>query len=104
MLLRAVNNFESILRIFSNNFILNTVYRDENSYHIVTEYTKHRCLATYLRTVPILAQQRIRQIMTQLLIATHYMGKVGMIHRDLKLENILIGDDLNLKICDFGFA
>ena len=46
--------------------------------------------------------------MTQLLIATHYMGKVGMIHRDLKLENILLMNDTDhaFKVClaDFGFA
>lgn len=28
----------------------------------------------------------------------------GVCHLDLKLENILVGDDLQLKICDLGFA
>ena len=32
------------------------------------------------------------------------MHKKGVVHRDLKLENILIDDKMNLKIVDFGFA
>lgn len=32
----------------------------------------------------------------------HNVG--GYSHLDLKLENILIGNDFKLKICDFGFA
>ncbi len=30
--------------------------------------------------------------------------RVGIAHLDLKLENILFGDNFELKLCDFGFS
>lgn len=45
-----------------------------------------------------------RFFMNQILDTLQYMHKKGVVHRDLKLENILYDDQMNLKIVDFGFA
>lgn len=42
--------------------------------------------------------------MEQLTEVLSYLQKKKVAHRDLKLENILIDDNLQLKVADFGFA
>lgn len=42
--------------------------------------------------------------MLQLLEGLKYLHKNKIVHRDLKLENFFLGDNLDIKIGDFGLA
>lgn len=46
----------------------------------------------------------VRHYGKQLIDALRHMHDKGVAHRDLKCENILMDDEYNLKISDFGFA
>lgn len=48
-------------------------------------------------------QERIK-IIVQICSAMESVHKLGIIHRNLKLDSILIDDFGNSKICDFGFS
>ena len=51
-----------------------------------------------------LPESEVRRIAEQLISALHYLHSNRVIHRDLKPQNILIGSDGCVKVCDFGFA
>ena len=40
----------------------------------------------------------------QLLDVLHYMNTRGVANRDLKLENLMIDENFDLNMVDFGFA
>ena len=42
--------------------------------------------------------------MYKLICAVNFLHSANIIHRDLKPENLLIDEDCNVKICDFGMA
>ncbi|TPX30896.1 hypothetical protein SmJEL517_g05643 [Synchytrium microbalum] len=45
-----------------------------------------------------------RRIFRQIVEAVGYCHEKSFVHRDLKLENILLTDDLQIKVIDFGFT
>lgn len=72
--------------------------------YIVMEYAEHT-LTQILRASPRgLDPNLTKLIMHQLVDATAYLHRSGVIHRDLKPANILLNKKREVKICDFGFA
>ena len=48
--------------------------------------------------------KKAQKIFTQLVGAVAYVHNMSCVHRDLKLENILLDKHENVKLCDFGFT
>ncbi|KAK7796463.1 hypothetical protein U0070_002099, partial [Myodes glareolus] len=57
-----------------------------------------------LRCCPGLEEEEARRLFWQLVSAVAHCHNAGIVHRDLKCENILLDDQGFLKLTDFGFA
>lgn len=51
-----------------------------------------------------LTEPEVRYFMKQILEGVLYLHEKGIIHRDLKLGNLFINDEVEVKIGDFGLA
>jgi len=80
------------------------VLATENSIWLVTELCSGGELFDYLAEKGRLSEEETKKIFGQLCLATHYIHESGAVHRDLKLENVLLDDRCNVKIGDFGFT
>ncbi|KAF9134193.1 hypothetical protein BGW39_007807 [Mortierella sp. 14UC] len=83
---------------------LHEVLTTENKIYLVTEYCPNGELLEALirdgRCKPSLAKRWFRQIC----LAIQYCHSRKIVHRDLKLENILLDSQNNIKLIDFGFT
>ena len=50
------------------------------------------------------SEDHVKHTMYNLLCAAHFMESANVMHRDLKPANILMNDQCQVKICDFGMA
>ena len=77
--------------------------------HLVTELCHGKNLYHFMKSKKSkhLSEKEAVPVFRQIVSAVAFMHSLGLVHRDLKLENILINDagGLNeIKIIDFGFA
>jgi len=78
-------------------------FEDDDTIYLVLELIKGKDLTKFFNIEPP-SKEQIKFIFRQLIEALLYTHNKKVIHRDLKLENILIDDDLNIKLTDFGLC
>lgn len=90
-------NHENIVTIYD-------VGEDDGIYYMVMEYVRGCTLKQYIQQHAPLPVQEALRMMDQLTGAIAHAHQNGVIHRDIKPQNILVAEDGTLKITDFGIA
>lgn len=80
------------------------VLATESNIWLVTELCAGGELFDYLVERGRLPEEEARRIFGELALAVGHMHSLGIVHRDLKLENILLDGELRVKLGDLGFV
>jgi serine/threonine protein kinase len=78
--------------------------RDKSRTYFVMEYVEGRSLRATMQEQRQLPVERALEIARSVTEALAYMHAHGVVHRDVKPENILLLGDHGIKILDFGIA
>lgn len=78
-------------------------FLDDTKLWIIMDYCAGGSLRTLLKA-GTLEEKHIGVIAREVLMALQAVHKMGVIHRDLKAANILITNDGQVQVCDFGVA
>lgn len=80
------------------------VGEDDGSHFIVMEYIRGKTLKQLIHLRGAIGVEEAVGMMKQLVSATYEAHKRGIIHRDIKPQNVLVKDDGTIKMVDFGIA
>ncbi|EAW07349.1 putative serine/threonine protein kinase (Kin4) [Aspergillus clavatus NRRL 1] len=96
----------SILRDLHHPNIVRLHEMVETDRHIgiIMEYASGGELFDHILNNRYLKDNSARRLFAQLVSGVGYLHKKGIVHRDLKLENLLLDRNRNIIITDFGFA
>ncbi|MHC4591300.1 MAG: serine/threonine-protein kinase [Planctomycetota bacterium] len=84
-----VEEFEKIKRLFK-----------VRAAYLVMERLRGRALSDYYDYSP----DQVLTIFRQVCLGIEHTHDVGYVHADMKPQNILVGENLDVKLIDFGFA
>jgi serine/threonine protein kinase len=98
----------SILKHLSHPHIcsLLQIYEDEENIYLIFEYISDCSLLKFLSIQKQLNESSCRDLIKTLLQTVEYLHDLKIVHRDIKLENIMILNEktLDFKLIDFGLA
>jgi len=80
------------------------VGEEDGMHYIVSEYIDGITLKEYIKTFSPIPLDEVIRISQQTLQGLEHAHECGIIHKDIKGQNILLDKDHNVKITDFGIA
>lgn len=90
----------SILKLLNHPHItrLYEVMESKNSIYLVTEHAGGGEIFDYLVTHGRMKEEEAARVFSQIVSAVDYCHRNGVVHRDLKAENVLLDCEMNIKV------
>jgi serine/threonine protein kinase len=103
-----IQNHDHLVRLADASFFIHRFEKSKNRYHLLYDYAEKGDLFDFLRKnfTPRRPPkpQWIAKTFLSIVRGLNELHLLGLIHRDIKLENIVIDRDDTIKICDFAFC
>ena len=79
-------------------------FEDTDNVYMLTELCTNQTLHELLRRRKTITELEVQYYVYQLIKALKYLHNLKIIHRDLKLANLFLSENMELKLGDFGLA
>ncbi|CAG9329413.1 unnamed protein product [Blepharisma stoltei] len=103
-----VNEIKVMRKLNHPNIIkIHDVYECSNHICLILDYVEHDNLFSRIIEKKAFDENTVARFATKLLSVLDYLSSLNIIHRDIKLENILMtseDNDYDFKLADFGLA
>ncbi|XP_030029787.2 serine/threonine-protein kinase par-1 isoform X1 [Manduca sexta] len=80
------------------------VMESSHTIYLVTEYAPNGEIFDHLVSKGRMSEPEAARAFAQMVAAVGYCHANGVVHRDLKAENLLLDKNMNIKLADFGFS
>ncbi|WP_141603425.1 Stk1 family PASTA domain-containing Ser/Thr kinase [Terrilactibacillus laevilacticus] len=96
---------ESVASLSHPNIVnIYDIGEEDDCYFIVMEYVQGITLKKFIKSYSPVSFQEVVYIAKQIALALAHAHERGIVHRDIKPHNILIDENENVKVTDFGIA